>query len=202
MRIRVVGFSVLGAAVLVAAGLTLFVFDFPRMATNDMAPTLRARDLLLACRMCGQPERGDVVLFADEVEHSRLATLRVVGVPGDTVELRKGKLLVNGRPLTQEKAPNQQLAIDPVDQTARDFEVAWETQGKHRYEVLKDARTPLAGDKPMQKLTDEYFLIADRRTFARDSRDFGPVSRKEIRSIVLRVLTAGDGDAARQTKLP
>jgi signal peptidase I len=201
MRIRVVGFSVLGAALLVAAGLALFVFDFPRISSNDMAPSLRTRDLVLACRMCGPPERGDVV-FAALPDGGQLVPLRVIGMPGDTVQVSKGHVLLNGRPLFEEKAPNEQLAIDPVDNNPREFEVAWETEGKHRYQVLKDARTPLGGEVKSHKLGDEFFLMADRRTFARDSRDFGAVSRKEVRSIVLRVLSAGDDDSSRQTKLP
>jgi signal peptidase I len=201
MRIRVVGFSVLGAAVLVAAGLALFVFDFPRISSNDMAPSLRTRDLLLACRMCGPPERGDVVFFALP-ESGQLVPLRVIGMPGDTVQVTRGHVLVNGRPLFEEKAPNEQLAIDPVDNNPREFEVVWETVGKHRYQVLWEARTPLTGEVKTEKLGDEFFLMADRRTFAHDSRDFGAISRKQVRSIVLRVLSAGDNDSNRQTRLP
>ena len=201
MRFRVVGFSVLGAGLLVAGGLALFVFDFPRVASNDMAPTLRTRDLLLACRMCGPPERGDVVFFA-QPDGNQLVPRRVIAMPGDTVQVKKGQVLVNGRPLFEEKAPNEQIAIDPVDNTPRDFEVAWETHGKHHYQVVRDARTPAGGDVKETKLGDEFFLMADRRTFARDSRDYGPISRKEIRSIVLRVLSAGDGESSRQTRLP
>ena len=46
------------------------------------------------------------------------------------------------------------------------------------------------------------FVLADRRTLVRDSRDYGPVPRASVRSIALRVLSAGDHDSARQAKLP
>ena len=58
------------------------------------------------------------------------------------------------------------------------------------------------GDRPPETLADAYFVAADRRTLVRDSRDYGPVARASIRSIALRVLSAGDHDAARQGRLP
>jgi hypothetical protein len=60
----------------------------------------------------------------------------------------------------------------------------------------------LAGDRKEVRLDDAYFVLADRRTLVRDSRDYGPVPSASVRSIVLRVLSAGDHDAARQGKVP
>jgi signal peptidase I len=203
MKIRVVGFSVLGAGALVAAGLALFAFDFPRLSTNEMAPTLRARDLLLACRACGRPERGDVVFFEPPDTPGPLIPRRVVAGPGDKVEIKKGRILVNDRPLFAEKGELMQIdGIDAVDSAPRAFQTSVETLGKHRYQVLVDARAELSGTLPAETLKDEYFVVADRRTFVRDSRDFGPIPRAHIRSIVLRVISAGDDNAARQTRLP
>ena len=64
-------------------------------------------------------------------------------------------------------------------------------------ERLEDERLTAA-----ETLTDEYFVLADRRTFARDSRAYGGIPRNSIRSIVKRVISAGDRDAARQSWLP
>ena len=203
MKIRVVGFSVLGAGVLVAAGLGLFAFDFPRLRSNEMAPSLRARDLLLACRVCGRPEHGDVVFFEPPDADGPLIARRVIAGPGDKIEIRKGRILVNDRPLFAEKGALVQLSgVDDVDNGPRTFDSSFETLGKHRYQVLIDARTELSSSRAPETLKDEYFVVADRRTFVRDSRDFGPIPRSHIRAIAVRVLSAGDDNAARQTKLP
>jgi signal peptidase I len=188
---------------LVGMGLALFVVDFPRPLSDDMAPSIRKGDLLLACRVCGRPQRGDVVLFSAPDGKGPLAIRRVVAVPGDRVEVQKGKTLVNGKPLDDEDAGTVKLAdIDPVSKLPRAFSVALEQGGRHSYRVVRDLGVVVAGDRAPETLDDAYFVLADRRTLVRDSRDYGPVPRASVRSIALRVLSAGDHDAGRQGRLP
>ncbi len=187
---------------LVAMGLGLFAVDFPRPASDDMAPGIRKGDLLLACRACGKPKRGDVVLFTPP-DNGPVTVRRVVAVPGDRVEVRAGQILVGGKPLDDTDEGIIQLAdVDPVSSEPRRFSLATEKSGEHEYKVIRDLGVVSTGDRPPETLADAYFVAADRRTLVRDSRDYGPVARASIRSIVLRVLSAGDHDAARQGKLP
>jgi len=187
---------------LVAMGLALFAVDFPRPSSDDMAPGIRKGDLLLACRACGKPQRGDVVLFTSP-DNGPLSVRRVVAVPGDRVEVHHGDLLVNGKAIDSTdggilKLPN----IDPISSQPRPFSLALEKSGEHEYKVIRDLGVVSTGDRVPETLADAYFVAADRRTLVRDSRDYGPVARTSIRSIVLRVLSAGDHDAGRQGKLP
>jgi signal peptidase I len=67
-----------------------------RVAGESMAPTYRSSDLLLtqrAGRAGVRARRGDVVVFRHD--HLRMIK-RVVGLPGDLVELEAGRLFVNG----------------------------------------------------------------------------------------------------------
>lgn len=189
---------------LVAMGLALFAVDFPRPLSDDMAPGIRKGDLLLACRVCGKPKRGDVVLFSPpDGEGGPLAIRRIVAVPGDRVEVHRGQTLVNGKPLDDEDEGTLSLPdIDPVSRQPRTFKLFAEKAGAHDYRVLQDIGVTSTGDRAPETLGDAYFVLADRRTLVRDSRDYGPVPRASVRSIVLRVLSAGDHDAARQTRLP
>jgi signal peptidase I len=187
---------------LVAMGLALFAVDFPRPASDDMAPGIRKGDLLLACRVCGKPQRGDVVLFTSP-DNGPLSMRRVVAVPGDRIEVHHGETLVNGQPLDATDSGIVKLAdVDPVSSQPRPFSLAVEKSGEHEYRVVRDLGVTSTGDRPPETLADAYFVSADRRTLVRDSRDYGPVARASIRSIVLRVLSAGDHDAARQGRLP
>ena len=187
---------------LVAMGLALFAVDFPRPSSDDMAPGIRKGDLLLACRACGKPQRGDIVLFTSP-DNGPLSIRRVVGVPGDRVEVHQGHILVNGKPLDDTDEGVVKLAdIDPVSSQPRPFQQAEERAGEHDYKVVRDLGVLSSGDRAPETLSDAYFLVADRRTLVRDSRDYGPVSRGSIRSIIVRVLSAGDHDASRQGKLP
>jgi len=187
---------------LVAMGLALFAVDFPRPSSDDMAPGIRKGDLLLACRACGKPQRGDVVLFTSP-DNGPLSVRRVVAVPGDRVEVHNGQTLVNGKPLEETENGIIKLPdIDPVSSQPRPFSLAIEKNGEHEYKVVRDLGVISSGDRAPETLADAYFVVADRRTLVRDSRDYGPVPRGSIRSIVLRVLSAGDHDASRQGRVP
>lgn len=187
---------------LVAMGLALFAVDFPRPSSDDMAPGIRKGDLLLSCRACGKPQRGDVVLFTSP-DNGPLSVRRVVAVPGDRVEVHNGQTLVNGKPLDETENGIIKLSdIDPISSQPRPFSLATEKNGEHEYKVVRDLGVISSGNRAPETLADAYFVAADRRTLVRDSRDYGPVPRGSIRSIVLRVLSAGDHDTAREGKLP
>lgn len=70
-----------------------------RIGTGSMAPTLRAGDRVLVDRLTYGPDgvrRGDVVAFADPEHPGQVAIKRVVALPGDTLTIRAGRLVVDG----------------------------------------------------------------------------------------------------------
>ena len=50
------------------------------------------------------PRRGDVVVFRHPTENADLIK-RVIGLPGDTIELRGGEVILNGQPVPREALP-------------------------------------------------------------------------------------------------
>jgi signal peptidase I len=71
---------------------------------ESMLPGLRSGDLVLVDKLAYRatdPERGDIVVA---LEGNDLIVKRVVGLPGEEVELRRGELYVNRRPLAEEYA--------------------------------------------------------------------------------------------------
>jgi signal peptidase I len=109
-------------ALAIAIVIKTFLIQAFYIPSESMDPTLLKGDRVLVCRLCyriGDVERGDVIVFADPVpgEHDRgpvagvLRWLaegigvaqpededfikRVIGLPGDVVELRRGQLYVN-----------------------------------------------------------------------------------------------------------
>jgi len=60
--------------------------------------------------LAGLPERGDVVVFRHPVDNTDLIK-RVIGLPGDTVEVRKGELVLNGKPVPRQVLPRHQMPV-------------------------------------------------------------------------------------------
>ena len=118
-----------GEAMLLAAALALavrgFVVEPFRVPSGSMAPTLLAGDHVFVSRLAyavrlpltrlrllalGAPRRGDVIVFQSPQDPSTDLVKRVVGIPGDVVELREQVLYVNGVP--QPRAPAGEIAYE------------------------------------------------------------------------------------------
>lgn len=92
---------VIGAAViLVALALRLFAQAYA-VPSSSMEPALVPGDHLLVVRYLGaRPQRGHVVVFNDGGGTARVK--RVIGLPGDSVQIEQGHVLVNGEILLEE----------------------------------------------------------------------------------------------------
>jgi signal peptidase I len=123
----------------------------------------------------------------------RLAIKRVLGLPGETIEVRENRVIVNGRPL-----PVQSLDHAPFDRVPvahrmgstvvmEDGHWAAYTPGKSAYR----------NSPPVRLGPTEYFLMGDNRDDSLDSRAFGPVSRDRITGKVMAVLSTGPRVARR-----
>jgi signal peptidase I len=69
-----------------------------------MEPNLKTGERVLAARFSywfNPPQRGDVVIFKYPCDPSKNYVKRVIGLPGDTVEIRRGHLFVNGELLSE-----------------------------------------------------------------------------------------------------
>lgn len=70
----------------------------------SMEPTLKQGYLLLVNKMAyklGEPKYGDVIVFHYQGDQQEDYIKRVVGLPGDTVDISNGVVRVNGQPLTE-----------------------------------------------------------------------------------------------------
>lgn len=82
---------------------------------SSMWPTIEEGEYILVNKVSyhlHQPERGDIIVFHPPWHFGRPYIKRVIGLPGDTVEIRDGKVFVNGSPLNEPYA-GQTLDILP-----------------------------------------------------------------------------------------
>lgn len=91
-------------ALLLAFLLRMFVFDVVMVEGSSMHPTLESGDRLIVFKLGYRfrlPEHGDIVVFRNPDNPRVNYIKRVIGVEGDRVEIKDGKVYVNGKALVE-----------------------------------------------------------------------------------------------------
>ncbi len=105
----------LAFAVLLAVIIRTYIFGTAYAMSVSMEPTLHEGQILIISRvnyLIGEPERGDIVVLdkdQDKLEHLNLIK-RIIGLPGETVEIIDNKVYIDGKMLepdyTQSPTPD------------------------------------------------------------------------------------------------
>jgi signal peptidase I len=91
-------------AVLIALLINLFLAQATRVYGQSMEPTLRSDQRLVIEKLSYQfhsPRRGDVVVLRVPEQSDELLIKRVVGLPGETIDIHEGRVYVDGRLLDE-----------------------------------------------------------------------------------------------------
>ena len=201
----------LGIVALVVV-LRLFVLTPFRANTHTMEPKIRQGAWALALR--GKtPHRGDVVLLqVQEVtgdrRHHQLVLGRVIGLPGDSVELLEGKPYINARPLKDYRAQRTQESYAlRVPRRGGTYTLSPRSLVVYRTALVREERLGLARDHRerlgtdtstwIEKLRrdphrtfyrDYYWVLIDQPSQAPDSRHLGIIPSEAIEGVVLFAL--------------
>lgn len=160
----------LGIVFVLAVLIRTFIFSSYMMAGSAMLPTIWPGDFLLASKVRMQDvKRGEVVAMRCPLNKDKLCLKRVVAVPGDRVEFRGERLMLNG-----------QLA---QYHSFGDFSV--ELVEGESWAIWPAAKGPVANAVvvPPQNI----YLLNDKRSDTDDSRSWGPVSQDFLEGRILRV---------------
>ena len=151
------------------------------VASDSMLPTLEPGDRLFVNKLA-TPRRGDLVVF--ERDGTRFVK-RVVGLAGEHVAVRGGRVRVNG--VAVEGWRTGTLRIDA---RGRALSGMREQLGAIEHEVLDDlgARRP---DTDSVVPLGRYFVLGDNRDHSTDSRELGAIRRDEIVGVVSTLLGRG-----------
>lgn len=135
-----------------------------RQSTINMEPTILKGDTVVV-RRAGSIGRGDLVVFT--MPKGGVAIKRVIGLPGEVVELRGGIAAVNGT-LLDEPYVSLREGAEPQIPVVRDM-------------------------SPVRVPAGHFFLLGDNRDHSNDSRFIGPVNRRDIHSRAVVVLSEKNG---------
>ncbi|MFR8088397.1 MAG: signal peptidase I [Lachnospirales bacterium] len=137
--------------------LLTFVAQNSTVYGSSMAPTLENGEMILMNKFIyrfTEPQRGDIIVFTydDPIQGEEYLIKRVIGLPGDTIEIMDGMVYINGTAYDESKY----------------LEMSTEISGDISYPFLVPE--------------DSYFVMGDNRANSKDSRfsEVGAVSKDQI----------------------
>jgi signal peptidase I len=169
------------------------ILEGDRVYVNKLAYDLKIPFTTMHLAEWGNPQRGDIVVFYSPHDGQRLVK-RVIGLPGDTIELRNNVLLLNGEQVEYE-AVKEDLLRDVAGIDAERLHFTREDFPNRPHAVATWPEVPAKRNfGPVTVSEGSYFMMGDNRDNSFDSRYFGPVERKRILGRATGVVISLDRD--------
>ncbi len=173
------------AALLLAVVLRAFVFQAFKIPSGSMLPTLQVGDQIVVSKFCygiklpfvmktlvpiGKPARSDIVVFASPKDPDKDYVKRVIGLPGDVIEIRNKRLYLNGAVFSD---PNG-FHIDPL--------------------MIPGAIQPRDNFGPVKVPSGMVFVMGDNRDYSIDSRFWGCIEVEALMGKAVGIFFSWDTD--------
>ena len=134
--------------ILIIIGLTYLIITFvgqrTRVSGSSMETTLHNGDNLIVDKLSYRfrdPKRYDIIVFPYKYEENTYYIKRIIGMPGETIQIKDGYVYIDGERLTSDIYGNERI------------------------------KDPQTAENPITLGKDEYFVMGDNRNHSMDSRD-------------------------------
>lgn len=144
-------------------GIRAYAVELFKIPSASMENTLIPEDIVLVNKLDKNIHRGDIVVF-NENTSGQIYIKRVIGLPGDTIELKDQRVYVNGNPLDEDYTIGE--TFNSINRSHDEF--------------LSEEQKSVDLTQPIKIPSNSYWLMGDNREDSRDSRFFGPVSSNQI----------------------
>lgn len=194
-------------AVVIALVVRTFAFEPFSIPSGSMIPTLLVGDYLFVSKysygysryslpfglplisgriFAAEPERGDVVVFKLPVDNTTDYIKRVIGLPGDRIQLKDGRLYINEKMVERQPAGEFEVknSYGLTNTYRRYLEVL--PNGVRHYTLELSDHGPF-DDTPVYTVpSGHYFMMGDNRDSSRDSRFLGEVGYVPFQNLIGR----------------
>lgn len=113
--------------------------------------------------------RGDVIVFFKPTMGSSLIK-RIIGLPGDTIKIEKGRIYVNGQLLVEDYLPDNTFTKSGNLKEGQEYKVQMEETDANGYKIIDQ---------------DVFFVMGDNRAVSNDSRYIGFIKREWLQGKVI-----------------
>ncbi|MCH7865798.1 MAG: signal peptidase I [Proteobacteria bacterium] len=191
-------------AILIALGVRTVAYEPFNIPSGSMIPTLLVGDYLFVSKFSygysryslpfslplipgriffTEPERGDVMVFKLPSDNKTDYIKRIVGLPGDTVQLKQGILHINGKPVKRERVDDF-VVRDSLGNYIRTPRYLETLPGGRQHYILEVTDNSVFDNTSLYTVPEgHYFAMGDNRDRSRDSRflnDVGYIPRQNL----------------------
>jgi len=209
-------FETIVICVIFVVGARAFVFQQSKIPTGSMIPTLLIGDYIVVNKFIYAPratsierallpvrdvQRGDIIVFKYPEEPEKDYIKRIIGLPGEVIEIRDKTIFIDGRPLEEPyKVHETELSQDEWNRVKEGDSAGRGAAGAPPRSLQRFRTDEHFNFGPFMVPAASYFAMGDNRDNSKDSRSWGAVPRDNIKGrafVIFWSFTGEEGDYTR-----